>query len=51
MADRQMEWLDMIWTESAREIMKPRIDFYRQYLEELKLETSFMYQAYKKLGL
>lgn len=51
MSVRHMEWINMLWTDAAREIVKPRVQFYRQYLEELKFETSHMYQAYKKLGI
>ena len=51
MTVRQMEWVNMLWTQSAREVVRPRVVAYRAYLEELRLETSFMYQAYKNLGL
>lgn len=51
MTVRQMEWADMLWTETAREVARPRVAAYRAYLEELKLEVSFMYEAYKRLGL
>lgn len=51
MAIRHMEWVGMLWTDAAREIAKPRVEFYHRYLEELKLEASFMYQAYKNLEL
>lgn len=51
MAIRHMEWFDMLWTNTAREIARPRVEFYRSYLAELQLEASFMYQAYRKLEL
>lgn len=51
MAVRHMEWVDMLWTETAREIARPRVKFYRDYLAELQLETSFMYNAFRQLGL
>lgn len=51
MAVRHMEWIDMLWTVAAREIAGPRVEFYHHYLKELKLQASFMYQAYKNLGI
>lgn len=51
MSVRHMEWMDMLWTDSARKVAEPRVAAYRAYLEELKLEASFMYKAYKSLGL
>jgi len=51
MSVRHMEWIGMLWTDSAKEISRPRIEVYQRYLEELRLEASFMYSAYKKLGL
>lgn len=32
-------------------VMEKEVAAYRAYLEELKLEASFMYNAFKKLGL
>jgi HD superfamily phosphodiesterase len=49
-AYRVMEWNDMLWTDTARDIAKPRVIEYRRGLDELKTEAGFMYQAYKKLG-
>lgn len=51
MAIRHMEWVGMLWTEAAREIARPRVERYSRYLEDLKNETSFMYQAYQNLNL
>lgn len=50
-AYRVLEWNDMLWTQTAREIARPRVLEYRRALDELKIEASFMYQAYKNLGL
>lgn len=50
-AYRVLEWKDMLWTETARKIALPRVIEYRRGLEELKIEASFMYQAYKNLGI
>lgn len=48
---RQLGWVDMLWTQTAREIAGPRVEFYRLYLAELKLQAGFMYEAYGRLGL
>lgn len=46
MSVRHMEWVDMLWTKTARNIATPRIKAYRKYLERLKTETAFTYQAF-----
>lgn len=51
MSYRHMEWVDMLWTNTAREIAGPRVLAYREYLKRLQDEASFSYQAYKKLGI
>ncbi len=51
MAYRHMEWVDMLWTNTAREIAEPRVQAYREYLKRLQREASFSYQAYQKLGI
>lgn len=51
MAYRHMEWVDMLWTNTAREIAEPRVLAYREYLRRLQEEASFSYQAYQKLGI
>lgn len=51
MAYRHMEWVDMLWTDTAREIAKPRVQAYREYLVRLQEEASFSYQAYQELGI
>jgi hypothetical protein len=51
MAVRHMEWVDMLWTETAKAIAAPRVEFYHRYLEELQLEAAFSYKAYGQLGL
>ncbi len=51
MAVRQMGWMDMLWTTTAREIATPRVIAYRQYLQRLHQEASFSYQAYQQLGI
>lgn len=50
-AYRVLEWNEMLWTNTAKEITRPRVIEYRRALDELKTEASFMYQAYKNLGL
>jgi len=50
-AYRVLEWNDMLWTDTAKEVARPRVLEYRRALEELKIEASFMYKAYKNLGL
>lgn len=50
MAVRHMEWVDMLWTETARSIAIPRVLAYREYLERLQQEASFAYDAYRELG-
>lgn len=51
MAVRHMEWVDMLWTETARKIAAPRVLEYRKYLARLKKEASFSYQAFRNLGI
>lgn len=51
MAYRHMEWFDMLWTTAARVIVQPRVEAYKRYLEELRLEATFMYGAFRKLDL
>ncbi len=51
MAYRHMEWVEMLWTKTAREIAKPRVRAYRRYLKRLKDEASFSYLAYQGLGI
>lgn len=51
MASRYMEWVDMLWTNTAREIAKPRVREYRKYLKRLKNEALFSYQEYQELNL
>lgn len=51
MAYRHMEWMGMLWTNTAREIAGPRVQEYREYLKRLQGEASFSYQAYQKLGI
>lgn len=51
MTVRHMEWVDMLWTDAAREFVRPRVKRYKRYLEDLKNETSFPYQAFRNLQL
>lgn len=51
MAYRHMEWEGMLWTETAREIARSRVQAYKEYLKRLQDEASFSYQAFKKLGI
>lgn len=51
MAYRHMEWVDMLWTNTAREIAIPRVQTYREYLERLQREASFSYGAFEGLGI
>lgn len=51
MAIRHMEWVDMLWTETARKIAAPRVLAYREYLARLQEEASFSYQAFKNLRI
>lgn len=51
MSVRHMEWVDMLWTQTAQGIARPRVQAYREYLARLQVETSFSYNAYKQLRL
>lgn len=51
MAYRHLEWVDMLWTQTARSIATPRVQAYREYLKRLQDEASFSYQAFQKLGI
>lgn len=51
MSVRHMEWVDMLWTQTARDIAALRVPAYREYLERLRREASFSYQAFKELGI
>lgn len=51
MAYRQLDWVDMLWTNTAGEIAKPRVQAYKEYLKRLQAEASFSYQAYQRLGI
>lgn len=49
MAVRHMEWVDMLWTPSAKEVARPRVQAYRKYLKELQSEASPAYEAFNHL--
>lgn len=51
MAVRHMEWVGVLWTDSAKKVAGPRVAAYQEYLERLKRETDFMYGAFSSLGL
>lgn len=51
MAIRHMEWVDMLWTDTARKIAAPRVLAYREYLARLQAEVSRPYQAFRSLGI
>ena len=51
MSVRHMGWVDMLWTHTAREIARPRIQAYRKYLARLQEEAAFSYKAYQELGI
>lgn len=51
MSVRHMEWVDMLWTDTARRIAAPRVQAYREYLARLQEEASFSYQALRNLGI
>ena len=51
MAIRHMEWVDMLLTNTAREIALPRVQAYREYLARLQEEASISYNAFKELGI
>ncbi len=51
MAIRHMEWVDMLWTQAARDIAAPRVKAYLAYLKRLRKEASFSYQAFQRLGI
>jgi hypothetical protein len=51
MAYRHMEWVDMLWTDTARRIALPRVLAYREYLARLKEEAYVSYNAFKELGI
>ncbi|MDO8639238.1 MAG: hypothetical protein Q7R43_06695 [Candidatus Daviesbacteria bacterium] len=51
MVIRHMEWVDMLWTDTARKIAKPRVQAYREYLARLQGEASVSYKAFEKLGI
>lgn len=51
MAYRHMEWVDMLWTATARKIAESRVPAYREYLTRLQEEAAFSYNAFRKLGI
>jgi len=51
MAVRHMEWVDMLWTYTAKEIAEPRVIAYRRYLKEVQKEAGFSYSAFRRLGI
>lgn len=51
MSCRQMGCFDILWTNTAKEIARPRVQAYREYLKRLQEEASFSYQAFKQLRI
>lgn len=45
----QLAWFDMLWTETAREIARPRVLAYREFVESVRQEAQFTNGIYQKL--
>ncbi len=51
MSKRHMEWVGMLWTDTARRIAEPRVIEYRRYLARFQEEAAFSYDAFRNLGI
>lgn len=50
-AVRIPKWVESIWTETAREIARPRVDFLMRFIEEYDIEAGFMLKAFQNLEI
>ena len=50
-AVRIPKWVESIWTETAREISRPRLEFLMRFIEEYDIEARFMLKAFKNLEI
>lgn len=45
----QLDWFDMIWTETAREIARPRVLAYKEFVEAVRGEAEYTNTVYQRL--
>lgn len=45
----QLAWYDMLWTETARKIARPRVLAYRELVEAVRSEAQFTQAMYQRL--
>ena len=50
-AVRIPKWVESIWTETAKEIAVPRLEFLMSFIKEYDIEAGFMLRAFKNLEL
>lgn len=50
-AHRVVEWYGMLWSASARQIARPRVEFLLEFNEEYKKEAGFMHASFDNMKL
>lgn len=50
-AVRIPRWYDSLWTESARRLARPRLEFLRRYIEQYQSEAWLSLRSYRELGI
>lgn len=50
-AYRVVEWYGMLWTASARQIARPRVEFLLEFNKEYKKEAGFMHTSFDNMKL
>ena len=45
----QLAWFDMLWTETTRQIARPRVLVYKEFIEAVRSEAQLTYATYQRL--